>query len=142
MSEKVTIEMTREHAQVVQDACEMLMRLKLGQTMFPTELMMGGLGSIGKYDVKEFCLRRDIANDVLRAFLRAVDCAQGTEKDRVEQMAYEVWGTLRHAMWKAENPDVADSWDVRSQLPLSESGLEMPKCEVGGGNEHENAGNM
>ena len=30
MSETVTITMTRDHAQVVQNACEMLMRMKLG----------------------------------------------------------------------------------------------------------------
>lgn len=35
MAETVTITMTRDHAKVVQDACEMLMRMKLGQTTMP-----------------------------------------------------------------------------------------------------------
>ena len=39
--EKVVLELTKEHAQVVQDACEVLMRMKLGQTAFPTEVMLG-----------------------------------------------------------------------------------------------------
>lgn len=129
MSETVTMTMTREHAQVVQDACEMLMRMKLGQTSFQTELMLGGIGN-PKYDVNEFCLRRDIAENVLRAFLMATGNVEGSEKDRVEQMAYEVWGTIRHALWKADNPVGTDSWSVASQPPLSESGLGLPKCEV------------
>lgn len=130
MSETVTLTMTREHAQTVQDACELLMRLKLGQTSFPTELMLGGIGAIGKYDVNEFCLRRGIAEDVLRAFLRATGNPEGAERDKCEQMANEVWGTIRHAFWKAENPDGGDSWSVCSQPPLSESGLKMPVCEI------------
>lgn len=130
MSEMVNLTMTREHAQVVQDACEMLMRMKLGQTAFPTELMLGWPDAIGRYEVNEFCLRRGVAEDVLRAFLRATGNTEGTEKDRTEQMAYEIWGTLRHAFWRAENPAGTSSWDVRSQPPLSESGLGMPECEV------------
>ena len=130
MEEMVTLTLTREHAETIQDACELLMRLKLGQTSFPTELMLGGPGSIGKYDVNEFCLRRGIAEDVLRAFLRAVGNPEGTPKDDTEMRAYEVWGTLRHAFWKADNPDGSDSWSVCSQPPLNESGLKMPVCEI------------
>lgn len=133
MSETVTLTMTREHAQVVQDACEMLMRMKLGQTSFQTELMLGGLGSLGsRYDVDEFCLRRGIAEDVLRAFLRATGNVEGQEKDMVEHLAYEVYGTIRHALWKAVHPAGTGDWSVASQPPLSESGLDMPKCEVRG----------
>ena len=131
MSETVTLTMTREHAHVVQDACEMLMRMKLGQTSFPTELMLGGIGN-PKYDVNEFCRRRDIAENVLMAFLRATGNVEDSEKDRVEQMAYEVWGTIRHALWWADHPAGTDSLSVARQMPLSESGLDMPKCEVRG----------
>lgn len=130
MGAKLTLELTREHAQVVQDACEMLMRMKLGQTMFPTELMLGGLSAIGKYDVKEFCLRRSIAEDVLRAFLRATDNCEGQESDDVEKMAYEIFGTIRHALWRVDHVGQTESWSVASQPPLSQSGLDMPKCEV------------
>lgn len=128
MNETVTLTLTREHAETVQDACELLMRLKLGQTSFPTELMLGWPNS--EMSVQEYCLRRDIANDALKAFLRAVDNAEGTEKDELEQMAYEVWDTIRHALWKRENLDGGDSWSVCSQPPLSESGLKMPVCEI------------
>lgn len=131
MSDTVTLTMTREHAQVVQDACELLMRMKLGQAMFPTELLLGWPD--GSISMNEYCKRRDWANNVLRAYLDIVGCYQGCEKDEVEHMAYEVWDTLRHAFWKHENPGVTDSWDIRSQEPLSESGLEMPKCEVSEG---------
>lgn len=128
MSEKVTLEMTCEHARVVMDACEMLMRMKLGQTSQPTELMLGGI--CGRYDVKEFCLRRDMAQDILRAFLRATGNPEGVEKDEVEQMAYEVFGSIRYALWCADHPGDTDSWSVASQPPISESGLGIPKCKV------------
>lgn len=131
MNETVTLTLTREHAETIQDACELLMRLKLGQTAFPTELMLGWpLYHLKIKDVDEYCMRRDIANDILRAYLRAVGNPEGTTKDDTEMRAYEVWGTLRHAFWKAENPDGSDSWDVRSQPPPSESGLKMPVCEI------------
>ena len=127
---KFVMELTLEHAKVVQDACELLMRMKLGQTSFPTELMLGGIGAIGKYDVNEFCLRRDIAENVLRAFLRATGNQEGCEKDEIENMAYEVFGSIRYAIWKHEHPGIGESWSVAIQPPLSESGKGIPKCEV------------
>ena len=129
MPDTVTITMTREHAQVVQDACEMLMRMKLGQTMYPTELMLGGIGN-RKYSIDEFCLRRDIAENALKAFLCATGNREGQEKDMTEMLAYEVWGTIRHTIWKHDNPDETDSWNIASLPPLNESGKNMPKCKV------------
>ena len=131
MSEKITVEMTREHAQTVQDACELLMRMKLGQTSYPTELMLGWpLYHEKEISIEEYCMRRDAANDVLRAFLRITGNKEGCEKDRVENLAYEVFGTIRHALWKYDNTNTKNSWSVASQPPLCESGLKMPKCTV------------
>ena len=124
---KVTLELTREHALIVRDACEMLMRMKLGQAGFPAELMLGEIGP--KYDASEFCLRRDIAADILRAFLRATGNGPGTEKDMDEMLAYEVYGAVRYALFMHDNRDY-DGWSVAGQPPLNESGLPMPKCEV------------
>ena len=124
MPETVTITMTRDHAQVVQDACEMLMRMKLGQTMIPTELMLGWLRK-----ADEYLLRRYIANNILNAYLTAVRQDDYEAKDEVEQMAYEVYGTIRHALYIADGGD-RNGWSVAAKEPLSESGREMPKCEV------------
>lgn len=135
MAEKITLELTREHAQVVQDACEMLMRLKLGQTGYAIDTLIGWpKPDKCDMDMKEYCLRRDMANDILKTALRVLlgDNKYGQpdgKKDEDEAMAYEVWGTLRHVMWKHENGD-RDSWDVRSQPPLNESGKKMPVCKV------------
>ena len=131
---KIILELSEDHARVVQDACEMLMRMRLGQTMQPTELMLGWPMHQGM-STDEYCIRRDIAYDALKAFLTAVGCREGLPKDEMEMLAYEVWGTIRHAVWQHENPDTkdswdADSWDVRSQEPLSESGKPMPVCRV------------
>lgn len=127
MAETVTITMTRDHAQVVQDACEMLMRMKLGQTMIPTELMLGWPNS--GMVTNEYCLRRGVAKSALKAFLTAVGCQEGTPKDDTEHMAYEIYGTIRHALYLADGGD-PNGWGVAAQEPLSESGREMPKCEV------------
>lgn len=124
MAETVTITMTRDHAKVVQDACEMLMRMKLGQTMMPTELMLGWLRK-----ADEYLLRRYIANTILNAYLETVRRDDYEAKDEVEQMAYEVYGTIRHALYVADGGD-PNGWSVAAQEPLSESGREMPKCEV------------
>ena len=129
MSETITLTMTREHAQVVKDACEMLMRLKLGQPSFATEELLGFPNS-DSMDMREWCLRRDVANDLLRTYLRVVGNPVGTPKDDVEHMAYEVWGTIRSALYMHDNPDGGNGWSVASQPPLAESGLKMPKCEI------------
>jgi hypothetical protein len=127
MDETVTITMTRDHAWVVQDACEMLMRMKLGQTIMPTELMLEWPN--GDMTWYEYCLRRDVAKSALTTFLTAVGCPEGTPKDDTEHMAYEIYGTIRHALYLADGGD-PNGWGVAAQEPLSESGRPMPKCEV------------
>ena len=135
MGEKVTLELTREHAQVVQDACEMLMRLKLGQTGYAIDTLIGWpKPDRGDIDMQEYCLRRDMANDILKTALRVLlgDNKYGLpdgKKDDAEALAYEIWGTMRHALYMHDGGDY-DSYDVRSREPMSESGLTMPVCRV------------
>ena len=129
MADKVTLIMSTAHARVVRDACEMLMRMKLGQYNAPWDGLVG-IGSNGsKWDVNEYCVRQDIASDIMRAYLRACGYKDGTDKDDIEQMAYEVWGAIRHAEWASEEHEPGD-WDVRSQEPLSESGKGVPQCRI------------
>lgn len=134
MAEKITLELTREHAQVVQDACEMLMRLKLGQTGYAVDTLIGFPKPDRDMDMNEYCLRRDMANDILKTALRVLlgDNKYGqpdSAKDEEESMAYEVWGTLRHTLYLHDGGEY-DTYDVRSREPLNESGLTMPKCWV------------
>ena len=131
---KIALEISESHARVVQDACELLMRMKLGQSTFPTEIMLGWPGH-EEMSTKEYCRRRDIANPIMEAYLKTVlgRNAYGLpdgKKDEVECMAYEVWGTIRHAIWQHEHPNGSESWSVLSQPPLHESDGPMPKCEV------------
>ena len=135
MSEKVVLELTREHAQIVQDACEMLMRMRLGQSGFVTDLMLGWPMHEGM-SIDEFCIRREAANDVMTGYLK---CVLGLNnyglpngrKDELEARAYEVWATLRHTLFLHDYKDASDrTYDVRGHEPLNESGLEMPKCKV------------
>ena len=126
MSERmVTLTITEEHARLVQDACELLMRMKLGQTAYPVELM---LGIHPNMSIEGFHKLQDIARQALDTFYIAVG-AQGAVKDRDEQLAYELWGTIRHAMYLADGGK-PDSWSTASCPPLSETGLKMPVCEV------------
>lgn len=128
MPETVTLTMTREHAQVVQDACELLMRMKLGQTFAPIDALLGWPKN-DDMDSKEYHARHKIADQILRAFYMAVNNEEGTPKDKVENMAYEVFGTIRHALYVADGGDL-EAYNVAAQEPLNESGLTMPKCEV------------
>lgn len=134
MAEKIVLELTREHAQIVQNACEMLMRLKLGQTGCMVDMLIGWPKPDREMNIHEYCLRRDMANDILKTALRVLlgDNKYGLpdgQKDKDEALAYEVWGTIRHALYINDGGEY-DTYDVRSNEPLNESGLTMPKCEV------------
>ena len=125
---KIILELSEDHARVVRDACELLMRMKLGQYNFPAEILMG-LPSQAEMPTDEYCLRRELARDVMRAYLSVVGCKEGEPKDEAEKLAYEVWGTIRHAEWAREQ---GDTWDVRCREPLHESKATMPICKVVG----------
>lgn len=130
MSKTITLTMTEEHAQTVQNACEMLMRMKLGQTTMPTEFMMGYPTILkNKAEIDHYCDMREVAERALSTFLLATGHKAGRPKDQTEQMAYEIWGTIRHALWMHDHPR-GDEWSTAAHEPLSESGLDMPKCEV------------
>ena len=130
MSKTVTLTLTEEHAQTVQNACEMLMRMKLGQTAMPTEFMMGWPTILeNKAEIDHYCAMRVVAERALSTFILATGYKAGKPKDKTEQMAYEIWGTIRHALWEHDHPR-ADGWSATALEPLNESGLDMPKCEV------------
>ena len=72
MSKNVTLTLTEEHAQTVQDACEMLMRMKLGQTAMPTEFMMGWPTILeNKAEIDHYCEMREVAERALSTFILA-----------------------------------------------------------------------
>lgn len=134
MAEKIVLELTREHAQTVQNACELLMRLKLGQPGYAVDTLIGFPKPDRNMNMHEYYLRRDMANDILRTALRVLlgdnkyGHPDGT-KDEEESLAYEVWGTIRHTLYMHDGGDY-DTYDVRSREPLNESGKGMPVCRV------------
>lgn len=125
-----TLTMSEDHARIVRDACEMYMRMKLGQSGSPFEMLVGLDGMI-QMDTQEYCRKRDIAKPIMEAYLAVVNGLDGGRAkgiaDKAEKLAYEVWGTIRHAEWEYDH---GDSWDVRSRGPICESGVGLPKCEV------------
>lgn len=122
-NEVVTLTMTRKHAKKIQDACDFLMRMKMGQTSHCAEYMMGWALS-SDMDVDEYLQRRAAGSKVLDAFV------QVTRKDdrSRDDIACEIWETIRHALYMADGG--GSDYDVRRYEPMSLSGLEMPKCEV------------
>lgn len=130
MSKTVTLTLTEEHAQTVQDACEMLMRMKLGQTAMPTEFMMGWPKILeNKDEIDHYCDMRVVAERALSTFILATGYKAGKPKDQIEMLAYEIWGTIRHALYLADGGD-KNGWSTAAHEPLNDSGLDMPKCEV------------
>jgi len=104
MSKTITLTLTEEHAQTVQDACEMLMRMKLGQTAMPTEFMMGWPTILeNKDEIDHYCDMRVVAERALSAFILATGYKAGTPKDKTEQMAYEIWARSdTRCIWPTE----------------------------------------
>lgn len=60
MTEKVVLTLTREQAQMVEDACELYARLRIGQFERITEMMLD------VRDAENYCERRDTAAALLR----------------------------------------------------------------------------
>ena len=120
MSEMVTLKMTREHALLVQNACELWMRMTLGQAHIAVEVYM----PFDRRDesVDSWLRRRDIAIDGMRASLRAMNTTE-----RRDALAYEVWGSLRYATTMHDEPSCKDS---RGWPPLGDSGLTMPVVTI------------
>ena len=122
-NEMVTLTITRKHAEKIQDTCEFLMRMKMGQTAFCSEKMLGWPPK-GDIKIDDFAQRRDWTRKVLDAF---VQITRKDDRSR-DDIACEIWETIRHALYMAD--DGGSDYDVRRYEPMSLSGLEMPKCEV------------
>lgn len=59
MAEKVVLTLTREQAQMVEDACELYARLRIGQFERIVEMMLD------VRDAENYCERRDTATALL-----------------------------------------------------------------------------
>lgn len=128
-NEQCVLTLTREQALVVENACEMLARLHLGQFHFITERLFKYNGNMNEY-----CSRRDMANDLLKLasfeiFGRgAYNSPKISEKSDECERAWLVYTTLRHARSWHDNPNGGVTVNFDEPLPFN--GEPMPDCKI------------
>ena len=135
VEEKYVLTLTRKQAYMVQDACELFARLKIGQFNRITEHLLD-LG------LNDYCERRDNANDLLRIvsciiFGRNIYGSPELKQDETHYRAWDIYTVLRHAMWEHDNPDPKrrDGWCVFADTPYTHTSEPLPECKVLAGKE-------
>lgn len=131
MSEKIILEMTREQAQAVMNATELLARLHIGQfEEIAYEFGDRFVGDDGKFDSE----RRDIARAYLAQACMAIFGADKYgfpdigERTITHERCWAVYTTIRYALAWHDNP-VGNPWSVAFDKPMG-YGEKMPTAEV------------
>lgn len=127
MAEKYILELSREQAVMVKDACELLARLRIGQFDSITEMMLEARG------VDEYCKRREDANDLLKVvaciiFGRNAYGRPECQKDKLHHRAWNIYTALRYKMAWHDNPE--GGWAVCYDEPHPWGGEPIPKCTI------------
>lgn len=121
MSETVRLELTREQAQSVMLATELLSRLKIGQFERITELVLD-------WSRPNACELRDNADALLRAASHIL-LEPEIKKDVICQRCWAVYTTIRYTLAWHDHPE--GNWmSVAFDRPLSYGDEPMPKCEI------------
>lgn len=130
MTEKITLELTREQAYAVASATELLARLEIGQFSFIIEAMENRFMADGKFD----CDRRDRAEDLLKEACKtmfgvnAYGYPDVTEKSILHERCWAVASTILYTLAWHDHPE-GSTWNVDFREPLG-YGEPMPRCEV------------
>ena len=131
MSEKITLEMTREQARAVMNATELPARLEIGQFNRITEQMMDRfISDDDKFDGT----RRDIVNGLLKQACRtmfgvdAYGWPDVGEKSLTHERCWAVYATIRHALAWHDQPE-GNPWSVAFDKPMG-YGEKMPVCRI------------
>lgn len=125
--EKYILTLTREQAQVAQNALELYARLKIGQFDRITELMLD------VRSVDEYCQRRDLANDLLQIVAGIIygKNAYGypdVQKDALHHRAWNIYAAIRYKMAWHDEPK--GGWAVCFDEPYPYGGEPVPKCTI------------
>ena len=133
MSEKIILEMTREQAQAVMDATELLARLEIGQFEEITWKMIEHFRGHDRDGKPTFDDRsRDLANAYLKCACLAVFGVKNGwpnigEKNLQHHRCWAVYATIRHALAWHDRPEGGYTVDFQEPLAYGEP---LPKCEV------------
>lgn len=132
MAERVTLEMSREQAMIVERACELFARLEIGQFKEISDQFLERIWA--QADSQE---RRHVADDLLALTAKVIfgrnayDMPDVGEKSEEHMRAWEVYTALRYTRSCHDHPEeIGKSWSVCFDPPMSESGDGVPKCEI------------
>lgn len=127
---RVLLEMTPEQAGAVALACEMMMRLKLGQFNFISEALKNIEPG---QNMTAWCVERDTADELGNVMAKLVlgensmrmPMAQG---DATCHVCMDVWHTIRHTLAWDAHPEGGMAVDFYP--PILHFGINAPKCRV------------
>lgn len=129
MAEKIIVEMTREQAQAVMAATELLARLEIGQFEEICWKMLDKFNGEDGFDSD----RRDRAEQYLDAACQEVFGVNQYGRPNIEkksmqhQRCWAVYATIRHALAWHDHPE--GGMTVNFDKPMG-YGEPLPKCEV------------
>ena len=130
-NEVVVLEMTRDQALLVENACELLARLHIGQFKTVTDMVL----PIHGMEIDDYCRRRDNANDALMLAAKIIfgrncyDQPDVEKKDEEHNRAWNVYQVLRYTRSWHDYPDGVH-WSVCFDQPMKLLNEPLPKCEI------------
>ena len=133
MDERITLEMSRQQAQAVMDATELLARLEMGQFEEITWKMIEHFRGTDRKGNPIFDDRsRDLANAYLKCACMAVFGVKNgwpdvSEKNMQHQRCWAVYTTIRHALAWHDHPE--GGYIVDFDPPLG-YGEKLPECRI------------
>ena len=130
MSERIVLDMTREQAQAVMNATELLARLHIGQFREITNKFIDKLIQDGHFDRA----RRERIDELLEQAFRtlfgvnAYNRPDIGEKNIEFERLWAIYATIRYTLSWHDNPE-GNPWSVAFDPPMG-YGEEMPKCKI------------
>lgn len=126
MAEKYVLELSREQAIMVEDACELYARLRIGQFENITEKILD-------IRTKDYCASRDTANDILKVAAciilgRNVYGQPEGKKDKLHNRAWNIYTAIRYKRAWHDNPE--GGYSVCFDKPHPWGGEPVPKCTI------------
>ena len=125
--ERYVLTLTPEQEYIVEQALELLARLRIGQFERIAELLCDPRDT-------DYCKRRDLTRDLLRlaaivVFGRsAYNYPDVKERSQEHEQAWTIYSVLRYTRSWHENPQ--GGFTVNYDKPLNLAGGPMPKCEI------------
>ena len=130
MAEKVILELTREQADAVMRATELLARLHLGQFKEITWQFMGRfVDNDGEFDAERRALADELLEQACRSIFGVNQYNQPDIGDKTieHKRCWAVYATIRHALAWHDHPEGGIT--VNFDKPMG-YGEQMPKCRV------------